>query len=88
MLVALGAMTVWLYLDVPLLVNPFLVADRLTAGTLERGTLEVMAAILPIVFLGCLVLVAGVLLFVFQAMRNERRLLALVDRCLPLDEAD
>ena len=62
----------------PLLVNPWEVASRIKAETLATPTLTLMAALLPIVFLSCFVLLVALILFQFAAMANERRLLGII----------
>ena len=70
----------WLWWRTPKLINPWRVMQHLSAGDLQPGTLELMAVMLPIMVLACLGLVALLILFGFQAMRNESRLLRLLQR--------
>ena len=56
MLVGIVAVFGFLVYSSPLLVNPWQVAARIKAETLAVPTLTLMAALLPIVFLSCFVL--------------------------------
>jgi len=75
--VALGA---WLVVTRPLLADPFTALAQLEAGSIPPSMLKLMAGLLPVVVLLCLVLVAVIVAFVFAAMANERRHLAIIRR--------
>jgi membrane-anchored protein YejM (alkaline phosphatase superfamily) len=75
-LVGLGAT---LYFRMPFLANPLRVMDLLKEGTLERSTMELMAAMLPIVVLLCLSVTAIIVVFGFAIFSNERRYIAIID---------
>ncbi len=73
----------WLFLTLPLLVNPFVVMTRLQSGSIPESMLMLMAGMLPIVVLMCLALVAlvvMVVLFIFVAFSNEKKYLKLIER--------
>jgi hypothetical protein len=78
MLAGIVAVFGFLLYSSPLLVNPWEVALRIEAETLATPTLTLMAALLPIVFLSCFVLLVALVLFQFAAMANERRLLQII----------
>lgn len=78
-MLAMIAVTIWLLIRHPLLVNPLAVARGLADGTLASSTALLMAGLLPMVTGTCLFLVFVVLLFVHAAMRNEKRLLAIAE---------
>ena len=78
MLAGIVAVFGFLLYSSPLLVNPWEVASRIEAETLATPTLTLMAALLPIVFLSCFVLLVALVLFQFAAMANERRLLQII----------
>lgn len=71
----------WLWWKAPLLINPLAVAEAVRAGTLPDATAGLMAAMLPVVTLGLLVVMAVFVVFVTAMFRNERRLLAIVRTC-------
>lgn len=85
-LLALAFGLVALWWRTPLLVDPWTVAARLRADTLDDGTLALMAAMLPVVMLTLLGLLFALLLFVTVGFANERRLLDLVRRLAARDE--
>jgi len=82
LLMGILAFVVWLFLKNPLLVNPFEVASRLDAGTVESSTLILMAGMLPIMFLACLLILIVVILFGFTVFSNEKKYLEIIDRLL------
>jgi hypothetical protein len=63
----------------PLLANPFHVAERVRADTLDPGTQALMAAMLPLMVQLCMLLALAVVVFAFAAWNNERKYLALID---------
>ena len=76
------AFLVWMFLKKSLLVNPFEVASRIDAGTLENSTITLMAGMLPVVFLACFFILILVVLYAFSAFSNERRYLRIIDTLL------
>lgn len=85
-LLGLTVLFAWLYLQVPLLVNPFEVADRLESGTLEGPTLAIMSLMLPVMAALCLLLMVVVILFVYAAIANEKKYLQAIDRLSGVDD--
>ena len=79
MLVFLGA---WMWISVPFMINPWHVFAALEAATLPASTLDIMAAMLPVVILLFLVFVAAILLMLFAAFASERRLIRLLRQCM------
>ncbi len=80
MLAGLLGFATWLWLFIPLMVNPWATVEALKSGSLEETTLYVMAVLLPILMLACLgafVLMVGL---AFAVFRNERRLIEILDR--------
>lgn len=63
----------------PLFANPFYVAERVRADTLDPGTQALMAAMLPLMVQLCMLLALAVVVFAFAAWNNERKCLALID---------
>lgn len=74
------ALVVWLAISNPLLVSPFHVVARLRADALAESTLVLMAGLLPVAVLTCLLLAFALLACIWDAMRHERRLIAIVTR--------
>lgn len=82
LLLLLATLTVWLWLTVPYLVNPWAVSAGFASGTMPESTTLLMAAMLPVVMLTLLVMIAIVVTLAFVAFHNERRLIGLVQRLL------
>ena len=82
---ALGAG--WLWLNLPQMVNPWWVFDRIQSGELPVSSLTLMAAMLPVLVLLCLLLLIALMLFVFAALRNEHRLMRFMLRSASRGEA-
>jgi hypothetical protein len=80
LLVLLAALGLWLWFEVPFMVNPWAVSAGLEAGSLPESTRVLMAAILPVVVLLLLAFAVAVVLLTFVAFANERRLLRLLER--------
>ncbi len=79
-LAILAAYGGWLWLKKPELINPWIVIERLEAGTLSESMMSIMAVMLPIVTATMLMLLFFVVLLSFVAFRNERRLICLIRR--------
>ena len=83
MLAVFGGMVVWLFIRTPNFINPFHVIEQLKAGTLQQGTLVVMAGMLPIMVLGLFLVCCTVIGFGFAIFANERRYLRIIkEKCL------
>lgn len=79
LLLLIGGMGIGIALAYPIMANPFYVIAQLQGGLLEPETLATAAMLLPVLFW---MLVISLLLFVllaWQMMKNEKRLLALLD---------
>lgn len=76
---AIAAVLGFLFVTSPMLVAPWDVAARIRTGSLPPSTLQTMALMLPMTFLGCFVLLVAVVSFQFAACANERRLLEIID---------
>lgn len=81
MLVLLTGLGIWLFLNKPLLANPFEVMARLQSDSIPESTMVVMAGLLPIGVLTCLFLAAAVLVFAYTAFANEKKYLRILERC-------
>jgi len=69
---------VWFVLKVPLLADPFAVANRLRVDELEPGTEALLAAMCPILFDLVGLLVLGFLVLALLWTRMERRYLRIL----------
>ncbi len=82
LLATLLALTTYLWVKAPYLVNPWFVASQLKSGKLSESTITVLAVMLPIVMLGCLVIILSVVLLSFAAFSNERRIIRILHQLL------
>lgn len=80
LLLVLIGFGVWLWFDVPWLINPREVMQALEAGELPDSTLALMALMLPVVMLACIVFSVLFVLLAWRGFENERRLLEIIDR--------
>ena len=79
LLAAIAAVLGFLFVASPILVSPWEVAARMRTETLPLSTVQTMALMLPVTFLGCFMLLVAVVGFQFAAAANERRLIAIID---------
>jgi hypothetical protein len=70
----------WLWLAVPMMINPWATMRSIEAGSVEETTLIMMAVMLPILMLACLGALVVMIALFFAAFSNERRLIKIVDR--------
>ena len=76
------ALVVYIYIQSPMLINPFEVASRLESGDIERTTLETMALLLPIVFIMTCALLAAIVVLMYTSISIEKRYQRIVQRFL------
>ena len=81
-----GGGLLWLWFEVPYLVNPRALALAVEAGELSEQTILMLATMLPVVFLTLLLAVAVFLALLFAVFGRERRLLRLLRRHHEKDE--
>ncbi len=79
LLIGMVATLLWLWIQQPLLINPYEVVDRLESGSIENSTIALMAVMLPLLFLICFVLLMIVVLFAYAAFANEKKHLKIID---------
>jgi hypothetical protein len=70
----------WLWMAVPLMINPWATIAAIESGRLEETTLTVMAVMLPILMLACLGVMVVLIGLLFAVFANERRLISLVEK--------
>lgn len=80
LLAALVLFSVWLYLRSPLLIDPTEIIQRLEGGGLDSSTLLTLAGLVPVLFLGCLVLLFLLIVLTFVRFRTESRYIAILLR--------
>lgn len=76
----LVAFVTWMFWAQPRLINPLHVVGELQAGRIPQATLEIMAALLPMVVLAIFFVLAVMIGFTFAMIGNERRYLKMIDR--------
>lgn len=82
----LVAFVAWMFWSQPRLINPLHVVGELQAGGIPQATLEIMAAMLPIVVLAIFFVLAVMIGFTCAMIGNERRYLKIID-CLKGESA-
>jgi len=79
---------VWTWVRFPLMSNPWQLHARLSEGSLDKGSLESLAAMTPIVTILSQLLVLAFIWMGIRLLRRERRLVALVEAAYgPVDSA-
>ena len=81
MLTLLAALIVWLVVTKPLLANPRFVLSEIHRGTLDQPMMALLAGMLPIAVLAALITCVAAVIFAFAAFSNERKYLAIIERC-------
>ena len=79
-LALLFVLSIWLWIEVPHMINPWAVSASLKQGILAESTASLMAAILPVIMLTLLIFAGIVVILAFVAFANEHRLIRLVRR--------
>jgi len=77
---------VFLWLESPLLINPFHVVQQIEQGSLPHATILLAAVILPIMTLSNVVLLGTIILIVFRSFARERRFITIIDRFLRVEK--
>ncbi len=70
----------WIFWSQPRLINPLHVVGELESGGIPQATLEIMAAMLPMVVFTIFFVLAVMIGFAFVIIGNERRYLKIIDR--------
>ncbi|MGH8629699.1 MAG: hypothetical protein ACREU7_02895 [Burkholderiales bacterium] len=65
--------------------NPYAMMERIREGSIEPGTLQLLAGLLPVAVLSTLALVGAMVAFAFAAFSNEKRHLRIIDGLLGKD---
>jgi hypothetical protein len=80
LIVAILGVAAFLYIRSPSMLNPFETAQRIKAGTLEPGTIRLMASLLPMMFWLCLIVLAVAVIVMESAAAQERRYLSIAKK--------
>lgn len=80
LLLVLAVGAVLMFLNYPLMFNPYEAIDRFEAGTLDVSTLQLMALLLPVAMLMLFVMLLVVVLLAFAVMGNDKKYLAIIER--------
>lgn len=80
LLCLLAGLGLYLWLEVPYLVNPRALGVAIETGRLAESTVLFMAALVPVLFVALLASAVLVVLLLFVVAANERRLLAMLRR--------
>jgi hypothetical protein len=80
LILAVLALGTYLYIQNPLLVNPNAVRRALDDQSIPPVMMTLLVSFLPIAVSACLVLMLIIVMLVFAAFANERRLLKIVRR--------
>jgi hypothetical protein len=77
LLAVIGPWSYWLFSGT-LIASPWAVARGLEQGALQHGTVQLLALLGPVAFLTIGVLLLALILLLWAAMVNERRLLRII----------
>jgi hypothetical protein len=80
MIAALLGFAIWLWLAVPLMINPWAAIRAAEGGSIDDTTLTAMALMLPILLIACLVVLVVMIGVLFAAFANEKKLIAMVEK--------
>jgi hypothetical protein len=80
LLLLLFVTAIFMFINYPLMFNPFELVDRLESETLDVSTLQFMALLLPVAMLMVFVMLLVVVLLTFAGMANDKKYLTILDR--------
>ena len=80
LLAALVLFSGWLYIRSPLLIDPTEIVRRLQGDGVDPSTLMALAGLVPLLFLGCIILLFLLVVFTFAKFRTESKYLAMLDQ--------
>ena len=72
--------TGWMFCKNPLLINPYVVFERLKTDNISIQTLKLMAIMLPTTMLMCLGLMVLIILMTFEILHREKMYLMIIQR--------
>lgn len=77
---AILALLAYLFVQVPLIINPYEVIAGLQAGTIEQSTIDLMCLLLPIMSLLMFFLLIVLVVVMYLWIRLERKYLAIIQQ--------
>lgn len=80
LLVSIAGLAAYLYLNTPLMIDPFAVIAAVEAGAIGDSTLQLMAVFVPLLFLAVCFLLVVLVVLMYAAFANEKKYLAILDR--------
>jgi len=80
LLLGMLGFVIWLYVNSPLLINPFEIISRIESGTIEQSTFEMMAVLLPIAMIFVIFLLFVNVAMVYVAFSHEKKHLDIVSK--------
>lgn len=69
----------YLFYRTPLLMNPYFLIEQIEGGTLPETTIYVSAVVGSLAFLACGILMLCIIILLFGAVANEKKLLNIID---------
>jgi hypothetical protein len=66
----------------PLLINPFEVITGLESGSIKQSTIEIMAVILPVMFIAVSLLLVIIVIMMFTVISNEKKYIEIIERLI------
>ena len=77
LLIIVGA-GAFIYIKTPLLLNPAETLERIKAGDISLPMLQLMAAMLPLVFTGLFILLLTLIVLMHAALKNEKKYMEII----------
>lgn len=78
LLLGILGLVIWLYVNSPLLINPYEVISRIQSGTIEHSTFQMMAVLLPIIMILVIFLLFVVVAIMYTSFSNEKKYIGIV----------
>ena len=78
LLLAIIVLAAWIFVNSPLLINPYEVISRIKSGTIEQSTFEMMAVILPLIMIFLFLLLVVVIGIMYAAFSKEKRYMKII----------
>jgi hypothetical protein len=78
LLLGIVGLATYLYVRSPLLINPHEVISRLQSGSIKQPSLEMMAVLLPIMFILVCFLLIALVAMMYVAFSNEKKYMEIV----------
>ncbi len=66
----------------PLLINPFEVITGLESESIKQSTIEIMAVILPVLFIAVSLLLMIIVIMMFTVISNEKKYIEIIERLI------